>query len=628
MTNGSVRVLVAGWFSFSHGHATAGDLLARDLACEWLAAAGFAYDVGLAPPFAGGVNWQNVRPEDYTHVVFVCGPFQQGALEQQFLRHFAGCRLIGLDLSMLTALDQWSPFDVLLERDSSATSRPDVVFLSRQPLVPVVGRCLVEPYDNSYWNLANEAVARLLAARSTAVVEIDTRLDVNSTGLRTPAEIESLIARVDVLVTTRLHGLVLALKNGVPAIAIDPMGDGAKILRQAATIGWPLAYAADQLNDAELQHAFDYCLTGDARAKAIECGERARRMIAEMPGEFLAGVTNTSPVPRDGFGESTGPPRATLTATPSSIQVVGASQAGMTTLEWSSKGTDTVEVRVGAPEGPLLSRSGPSGSATTGKWVSDGMTFFLQDVSAGLPLTPENTLATVAVNVTSIESLEGRPPVGHVQFGGLRRLTPISRQFGYDRGRPIDRYYIETFLSRRSYDIRARVLEIGDDSYTRQFGSLRVTHSDVLHVSRDNPNATIVGDLASADHIESDAFDCVILTQTLHLIYDVRAALVTLHRILRPGGVLLATFPGLSQIADTTWKHTWHWGFTTASARRIFAETFPGSEIQIEAWGNVLAATAFLHGLAEEELRPEELDYQDPEYEVLITIRAMKPPAH
>ena len=375
-------------------------------------------------------------------------------------------------------------------------------------------------------------------------MEIDTRLDVNSTGLGTAAAIESLIARVDVLVTTRLHGLVFALKNGVPVIAIDPMGDGAKILRQARTIGWPVAFAADKLNESELQHAFDYCLTKDARAKARECGEHARRMIAELPSDSLAAVAKTSPVPHDGCSKSNDPSRATITATPASIQVVGANQSGITRLEWSSKGADIVEVRVGAPDGPLLSRSGASGSATTGEWVSDGMTFFLQDVSSGLPLTPEHTLATVAVNVTSIESLEGRPPVGHVRFGGLRRLTPISRHYGYDRGRPIDRYYIRTFLARRSGDIRARVLEIGDDSYTRQFGSLRVTHSDVLHVSRDNPKATIVGDLASADHIESDAFDCVILTQTLHLIYDVRAALVTLHRILRPGGVLLATFPG------------------------------------------------------------------------------------
>jgi hypothetical protein len=289
-----VRVLVAGWFSFSDGHATAGDVLARDLTCEWLARAGFAYDVGVAPPFVGGVDWRNTRPEDYTHVVFLCGPFQQGALEEQFLQHFAGCRLIGLDLSMLTALDKWQPFDDLFERDSSAASRPDIVFLSRQPLVPVVGRCLVEPYEVSYWKLANEAIARLVTARDAAVVEIDTRLDANSTALRTAAAIESLIARVDLLITTRLHGLVFALKNGVPVIAIDPMGDGAKILRQARTIGWPLAFPADKLSDRELQDAFDYCLTEDARANARECGEHARRMLAELPREFLATFERTA----------------------------------------------------------------------------------------------------------------------------------------------------------------------------------------------------------------------------------------------------------------------------------------------------------------------------------------------
>jgi hypothetical protein len=194
MSNADVHVLVAGWFSFSYGHATAGDLLARDLTSEWLAKAGISHDIGLAPPFAGGIDWRTTRPSDYSHVVFVCGPFQQGSLEQQFLRHFLGCRLIGLDLSMLTPLDRWNPFDILFERDSSATSRPDIAFLSRQPLVPVVGRCLVEPYPDSHWDRAHKAIARFLGARNVAVVEIDTRLDLNSTGLRTPAAIESLIA--------------------------------------------------------------------------------------------------------------------------------------------------------------------------------------------------------------------------------------------------------------------------------------------------------------------------------------------------------------------------------------------------------------------------------------------------
>ncbi len=144
-------------------------------------------------------------------------------------------------------------------------------------------------------------------------------------------------------------------------------------------------------------------------------------------------------------------------------------------------------------------------------------------------------------------------PVNEVQFGSFRRLTPISRDFGCDRGRPIDRYYIENFLERRSEDVRGRVLEIGENTYTRRFGGERVTQSDILHVTEGEPQATIIADLASADHIPSNSFDCIILTQTLQLIYDVPAALRTIRRILKPAGVLLATFPGISQSYDHEW---------------------------------------------------------------------------
>jgi SAM-dependent methyltransferase len=200
----------------------------------------------------------------------------------------------------------------------------------------------------------------------------------------------------------------------------------------------------------------------------------------------------------------------------------------------------------------------------------------------------------------------------------------MSQSFGFNRGQPIDRYYIEHFLARHANDVRGRVLEIGDDLYTRRFGGDRVTTRDVLHVTQGNPGATIVGDLTCADHIPCDAFDCVILTQTLHLIYDVRAALNTLYRILKPGGVLLATFPGISQIDHYEWGNTWYWGFTTRSARRLFLEAFQADNVAVEAHGNVLAAIAFLHGLAVEEMRVEELDYRDRDYELLITARAVK----
>jgi SAM-dependent methyltransferase len=220
------------------------------------------------------------------------------------------------------------------------------------------------------------------------------------------------------------------------------------------------------------------------------------------------------------------------------------------------------------------------------------------------------------------------PLPGHARLGSLHRLTPFSREFGYDRGRPIDRYYIEKFLLAQQEDVRGRVLEIADNQYTRQFGGRRVTQSDVLHVSPAEPNATMIGDLTHLDHVPSDTFDCVILTQTLQVIYDVRAALESVYRILKPGGVILATFPGISPISRYDMERWgYYWGFTSLSARRLFAEVFPERGVQVEACGNVLAATAFLYGMATEELRQEELEYADPDYEVIIAVRARKPDA-
>ncbi|MEA5567040.1 glycosyltransferase [Anabaena sp. UHCC 0399] len=218
-----------------------------------------------------------------------------------------------------------------------------------------------------------------------------------------------------------------------------------------------------------------------------------------------------------------------------------------------------------------------------------------------------------------------RPPTGMVNFGSLRRLTPISRDFGYNRGLPIDRYYIENFLERQANDVQGRVLEIGDASYTRRFGGDRVTQSDVLHVIEGNPEATIIGDLTNADHIPSDVFDCVVLTQTLHLLYNMQAALATLYRILKPGGVLLVTVPGISQVVKCEWGDDWCWALTAQSAQLLFEEKFPKTNIQVETHGNVLAAIAFLQGLAVKDLRQKELDYQDDEYQVLITVRTVKP---
>lgn len=281
------RVLVAGWFSFANGHATAGDLLAADLAREWARAAGFAVHVAVDPPFTDGVDWRTVDPAAYAHVVFVCGPFEHNENERAFLGRFRDRHLIGLDLTMLVPLDVWQPFDVLLERDSTVTVRPDVVFAHAEPLVPVVGVCLVEPYPAGDTATIDAAVARLLAGRSVAAVPIDTRLDHNATGLRTPGEIAALVARMDAVVTSRLHGMVLALAHGVPAVVIDPEPGGAKLLRQARAVGWPLCFTVDALDDGDLARALDRCLGEEARTLARTTAAAARAEVERTRDAFV-----------------------------------------------------------------------------------------------------------------------------------------------------------------------------------------------------------------------------------------------------------------------------------------------------------------------------------------------------
>lgn len=132
-----------------------------------------------------------------------------------------------------------------------------------------------------------------------------------------------------------------------------------------------------------------------------------------------------------------------------------------------------------------------------------------------------------------------------------------------------------------------------------------------------------MADLTHADHIPSDTFDCIICTQVLFLIFDVRTAIRTLYRILKPGGVILVTVPGVAhKITD---EEPDCWRFTSLSIRKLFEEVFAPGDIRIKAYGNVLTAISFLHGLAAQELERSELEFFDPEYEISITIRALKP---
>ena len=217
------------------------------------------------------------------------------------------------------------------------------------------------------------------------------------------------------------------------------------------------------------------------------------------------------------------------------------------------------------------------------------------------------------------------PRIGGVDFGDLDRLTPISRDWGFDRGTPIDRFYIERFIAAHATDIRGRVLEVANNDYTLRYGGDRVTCSDVLHPVEGNPRATVIADLARPDASLEGSFDCIICTQTLQLIFEVNRTVTQLHRWLRPGGVLLASVPGISQISREDMEQTGdYWRFTGASVRQLFSAEFGDGAVEVEVLGNVLASVAFLHGISSEECDEASLLQADPQFQMLMTVRAVR----
>ncbi|MDX6683447.1 MAG: hypothetical protein QOG94_3486 [Solirubrobacteraceae bacterium] len=210
---------------------------------------------------------------------------------------------------------------------------------------------------------------------------------------------------------------------------------------------------------------------------------------------------------------------------------------------------------------------------------------------------------------------------------GLTRLEPVSRTFGFERGKPVDRWYIERFLAAQAADVRGRVLEVAESTYTGWYGGGDVRRGDVLHAAPGNPEATIVGDLTTGEGIPAAAFDCFVMTQTLPFVYDVADAVRGAHRLLKPGGVVLATVPGMSQVSRED-QRDWGdwWRFTSQGARRLFADVFGEDGVEVRAHGNVLTACAFLYGLAAEELTEAQLAFDDRDYELLITVRAVRQP--
>ena len=213
-----------------------------------------------------------------------------------------------------------------------------------------------------------------------------------------------------------------------------------------------------------------------------------------------------------------------------------------------------------------------------------------------------------------------------MQFGDLHRLTPIGNKSSGRQDNAVHYYYTERFLRSNSSRIHGAVLEAAGSRYAKRYGRNNVSKTDVLLLKGSSiPDGKNIVTLDDADCIPSHTYDCIILPQILQYTYDIKASLITLYRILKQGGVLLATVPGISRNIKESHDTNRFWSFTTLSAHRLCEEVFPTSHISVRSYGNVMTAAALMHGMMAKELKPRQLNFNDPLYQVVIAIRAVKP---
>lgn len=201
------------------------------------------------------------------------------------------------------------------------------------------------------------------------------------------------------------------------------------------------------------------------------------------------------------------------------------------------------------------------------------------------------------------------------------KLYPISSIYGFDRGKPIDRYYIEQFLEKSKAKIRGSVLEVTDNKYTREFGGKRVEQSDVLDINNKNKIANIISDLRNLSEIKDNSYDAIILTHVIGLIDDFDSVVLEIYRVLKPGGSVIVTAAAYNMVSELTQNY---WRFTEASLKYIFLKQFKKAKLQVDSYGNVLIAQAFLVGMALEDVNKRDLEFVDKRYPVVISLIAQK----
>ncbi len=292
------RALLAGHFSIPAGGGTFGDVEAQEQVGQWLEQAGIPYDVATnREDGVEGVLLEQVNPADYGLFIFVCGPwYPEKAIPAMLLQRFQHCFKIGINLTV--SQPGRAGFDVLLARDNPEQIRADLAFARQVDRLPVVGVLLVERQaaygSRQRHRYARQVFEEYLQTRQAVPIWLDTIIYGNRVGLKSSSEFESLLRKVDVLITNRLHGLVLGLKNQVPVVAVDSIAGGGKVSAQAKALGWPVLIPVEELDVELLAQNVQMCFKKGLKTELAQTHQQGLASIHAAQAEFLQTLNRLS----------------------------------------------------------------------------------------------------------------------------------------------------------------------------------------------------------------------------------------------------------------------------------------------------------------------------------------------
>lgn len=210
-----------------------------------------------------------------------------------------------------------------------------------------------------------------------------------------------------------------------------------------------------------------------------------------------------------------------------------------------------------------------------------------------------------------------------IKCWGQFNIKSIDQAFGIGRGKAVDRVYIERFIQELKNDIHGRVMEIQDNRYMRRFGEGRIEKEIILHV--EGGKNCLKGNFATGEGLDEGMVDCLICTQTLQYIYDLKNTAKNIYKILKTNGIALVTVPGIKSLSvyhDARWGE--YWSFTKRSLYQMFVDVFGKENIEISSYGNVKVTMAYLYGLCAEDLAEEDFRYNDETFPFIVTARLQK----